>query len=157
VEAMGRINARPTIFALSNPTSRAECTAQQAYEWSNGQAIFASGSPFKAVDYNGQTLKPGQGNNVYIFPGIGLAAVICKARIITDDMFLIAARCLAHQVSKDSLQRGTLYPPLDQIREVSLKIAIEVANYAWDHGLAQAPRPDDLEQTIRDYMYVPKY
>jgi malate dehydrogenase (oxaloacetate-decarboxylating)(NADP+) len=157
IETMSTLNERPVIFALSNPTSRAECTAGQAYEWSRGKAIFASGSPFDAVSIDGKLLKPGQGNNVYIFPGVGLAAIISRSRIITDDMFLIAARCLAQQVSEADLEHGTIYPPLNQIRNVSLNIAVAVANHAFDNGLAQAPRPDNIEQTIRAYMYDPKY
>lgn len=157
IETMCQLNERPTIFSLSNPTSRAECTAEQAYSWSHGKAIFASGSPFAKVSVGGQDFKPGQGNNVYIFPGIGLGALISKTRTITEDMFLLAARTLAQQVAASDLQQGTIYPPLASIREVSLKIACAVASHAWENNLAQAPRPDNIEQTIRDYMYDPKY
>jgi malate dehydrogenase (oxaloacetate-decarboxylating)(NADP+) len=157
IEAMCRHNERPAIFALSNPTSRAECTADQAYQWSRGKVIFASGSPFANVYYNGKAYKPGQGNNVYIFPGIGLGTIISRSRTITDEMFLIAARCLADQVTQDDLQQGTIYPALQKIREVSLKIGIAVATYVWDQGLSKIPRPDNIEKTIRDYMYDPKY
>lgn len=157
IEAMCRHTEHPTIFALSNPTSRAECTAEQAYQWSRGKVIFASGSPFANVYYNGKAYKPGQGNNVYIFPGIGLGTIISRSRTITDEMFLIAARCLADQVAQDDLNQGTIYPSLQKIREVSLKIGACVAAHVWDSGLSEIPRPDDIEQTIRDYMYDPKY
>jgi len=119
--------------------------------------IFASGSPFANVYYNGKAYKPGQGNNVYIFPGIGLGTIISRSRTITDEMFLIAARCLADQVTQDDLKQGTIYPSLQKIREVSLKIGACVAAHVWDSGLSEIPRPDDIEQTIREYMYDPKY
>lgn len=158
VEHMGAINDRPTIFALSNPTSRAECTAEQVYAWSQGRAIFASGSPFATVEYNGNYFKPGQGNNAYIFPGIGLGAVVCNARLITDDMFLIAARSLAEQVDESDLNVGAVYPPLTDIRNISRRIAKAVVEYAYDNNLAQLlPRPDSIEELITSYMYDPTY
>lgn len=154
---MAEINARPTIFALSNPTSRAECTADQAYEWSGGQAIFASGSPFGPVTCGGRDYRPAQGNNAYIFPGIGLGAVACEASRIGDEMFLAAARTLADRVSEDDLAVGAVYPPLADIRPVSLAIATAVAEQAYAQGVARVPRPDDIEQAIADYMYDPSY
>ena len=157
IEAMCRINENPAIFALSNPTSRAECTAEQAYEWSNGKAIFTSGSPFDAVELNGKTHQPGQGNNAYVFPGIGLGAIACNAKNINDGMFLAAAESLAHQVSQKNLDAGTLYPPLSEIRDVSLNIAVAVAEKAYESGLAQSPRPDDLAGHIKTMMYNPEY
>lgn len=157
IEAMARINPHPAIFALSNPTSRAECTAEQAYQWSEGRAIFASGSPFEPVDYSGQVHKPGQGNNAYIFPGIGLGAVASRATRITVEMFLAGAQTLAEQVSKADLERGSIYPPLSQIRDVSLEIAVAVAAMAWEQSIASADRPADLKQAIADYMYDPSY
>jgi malate dehydrogenase (oxaloacetate-decarboxylating)(NADP+) len=158
VEAMARVNDRPTIFALSNPTSRAECTAFQAYEWSDGRALFASGSPFGIVEHNGIFHKPGQGNNAYIFPGIGLAAVICRASLVTEDMFLVAAKALADQVDENDLAVGALYPPLTNIRTISHKIAKAVIEYAYEYGYAQLqPKPDSIDDLIKDYMYNPKY
>ena len=154
---MAQINERPAIFALSNPTSRAECTAEQAYEWSGGRAIFTSGSPFDAVERNGKIHQPGQGNNAYVFPGIGLGAVACQAKTIDDGMFLAAAQALAHQVSQTNLDADTLYPPLSDIRDVSLHIAVAVAETAYQSGVAQAKRPDDLKAYIKDMMYVPNY
>jgi len=157
IEAMSEINERPAIFALSNPTSRAECTAEQAYEWSDGRAIFTSGSPFDAVEVGGQMHQPGQGNNAYVFPGIGLGAIACRAKHIDDGMFLAAADALANQVSQANLDAGTLYPPLSDIREVSLHIAVAVAEKAYTTGLAQLERPDDLEAQIKAMMYEPDY
>lgn len=157
IERMSAINERPVIFALSNPTSRAECTANHAYAWSNGKAIFASGSPFDKVTYSGRTHKPGQGNNAYIFPGIGLGVIHAEASTITDEAFLIAAQTLAGQVSDEDIELGSLYPPLPNIREISLNIAMAVAENAYQSGLASHPRPDDLKQSIADYMFDPRY
>ena len=154
---MTAINERPVIFALSNPTSRAECTAHHAYAWSNGKAIFASGSPFDKVTYSGRVHKPGQGNNAYIFPGIGLGAINAEMSTISDETFLIAARTLAEQVSDEDIELGSLYPPLPDIREISLNIATAVAEHAYEAGLAKRPRPDNLKQSIADYMFDPTY
>ncbi len=157
VALMATINPRPVIFALSNPTSRAECTAEQAYEWSGGQAIFASGSPFSTVTFRGKTYRPGQGNNAYVFPGIGLGALACNARVISDEMFLAAARTLADMVSESHLNEGTIYPPLTDIRSVSLAIAVAVAEKAYQQNLAIDERPADLHKYIADSMYDPTY
>ena len=157
IETMSAINERPAIFALSNPTSRAECTAEQAYEWSGGRALFTSGSPFDAVEMGGKTHQPGQGNNAYVFPGIGLGAIACQAKHINDAMFLAAADALAHQVSQANLNAGTLYPPLSDIREVSLNIAVAVAEKAYETGLAGLKRPADLKAHIESLMYQPDY
>ena len=155
IETMSRINARPVVFALSNPTSKAECTAEQAYEWSDGRAIFSSGSPFGAVTYAGQLRRPGQGNNAYVFPGIGLGAVACRARTLPDALFLEAARTLAALVREDDLRMGCLYPPLKEIRRISLAIAVRVAEKAYALKLARARRPRDLRKHIAQLMYEP--
>jgi malate dehydrogenase (oxaloacetate-decarboxylating)(NADP+) len=155
VERMSALNARPVLFALSNPTSKAECTAAQAYEWSKGQAVFASGSPFGTVTHEGRAFRPGQGNNAYVFPGIGLGAVMCRARRIPDEFFLRAARTLAGLVTKEDLARGSLYPPLSDIRRISLAIAVAVAEEAYAMKLARAKRPRNLKQTIARFMYEP--
>jgi malate dehydrogenase (oxaloacetate-decarboxylating)(NADP+) len=157
VEAVTACNARPGVFALSNPTSKAECTAEQAYQWSKGTAIFASGSPFQPVVYEGRTLVPGQGNNVYIFPGVGMGVLASGSRVVTDEMFLAAARTLAAMVTEEELAQGRVFPALTNIRQVSLKIATAVAEIAHDRGLAQVPRPADLAADIWSRMYQPEY
>lgn len=157
IRAMADVNDRPAIFALSNPTSRAECTAEQAYEWSDGRAFFSSGSPFGAVERGGKTHRPGQGNNAYIFPGIGLGVIASGATRLTDEMFLVSARTLADMVSEDDLTAGALYPPLTDIRAVSLAIAVKVAEEAFLSGLATEGRPDNMEAHIAELMYDPVY
>ena len=157
VEAMTRINEQPIIFALSNPTSKSECTAEEAYTWSDGKAIFASGSPFPAMDYKGKLLVPGQGNNSYIFPGVGLGVIISGAIRVPDEMFSASAKALAAQVGEDDLALGRVYPALDRIREVSAHIAAAVAQVAYDRELATVPKPDDLLVAARAAMYEPRY
>lgn len=157
IESMSLFNERPTIFALSNPTSHAECTAEQAYTWSRGKAIFASGSPFFSVEYAGVKFVPGQGNNAYVFPGIGLGALSCGAKLLTDEIFLVAAKTLSDLVSEDDLNQGTIYPPLTSIRDVSFEIAIAVAEKSYADGNARFEKPDDLRKTIRESMYDPHY
>jgi len=157
LEAMARINARPLIFSLSNPTSKTECTAEEAYTWTEGRAIYTSGSPFDPVIFQGKKFVPAQGNNVYIFPGVGLGVVACQARQVTDEMFFVAAKTLAAAVSESDLEQGSLFPPLPRIREVSGAIAGAVAEVAYQQGLATVPKPDDLLAFIKSQMYEPKY
>jgi malate dehydrogenase (oxaloacetate-decarboxylating)(NADP+) len=157
VEAMARMNQRPIIFALSNPTSKSECTAEEAYTWSEGRAVFASGSPFQPLTVNGQTFVPGQGNNSYIFPGVGLGVIASEAARVTEEMFFVAAQTLASLVTDDDLAQGRIYPGLNRIREVSAAIAAAVADLAFTRGLTKMARPEDLSAHVKAQMYEPTY
>ncbi|KAE9417690.1 hypothetical protein Angca_010030, partial [Angiostrongylus cantonensis] len=156
---MAKINARPIVFALSNPTSKAECTAENAYRYTNGAALFASGSPFDDVEMNGKIYKPGQGNNSYIFPGVALAAVLFKAKRVPDKAFLIAARRCAASVTEESLNKyARIYPSAEEIRELSVNIAIDIGNHLYEKGLATFhPEPEDKELFIRQQLYSYEY
>jgi malate dehydrogenase (oxaloacetate-decarboxylating)(NADP+) len=157
VETMAKMNQRPIIFALSNPTSKSECSAEEAYRWTKGKAIYASGSPFPPVSYEGKTFVPGQGNNAYIFPGVGLGAVATGSRRITDRMFSTAARTLASMVEQSDLDMGRMYPSLTRIREISLAIGTAVAETVYQDGFAQIERPADLKAAVKAAMWEPEY
>jgi malate dehydrogenase (oxaloacetate-decarboxylating)(NADP+) len=157
VEAMSRVNERPIILALSNPTEHAECTAEQAYTWSNGKAIYAAGVPFSPVTFNGRTFIPGQANNFYIFPAVAMAIYATQAKRVSDELFIEAAKAVADQVSPELLKQGLLYPLQANILETEIKTAARVAKLVFDSGLAGVERPADMEALIRSHVYTPAY
>lgn len=157
IEAVSRLNARPIIFALSNPTENAECTPQAAYEWSKGKALYSSGVQFPPVSMGGRTFLPGQGNNFYIYPAVGMAIYATRPKRVTDKMFIEAAYALADQVTQAELDQGQLFPPQSNILETEIRVAARVARVVFDEGLAGVPRPDDCEAFIRNHVYKPEY
>jgi malate dehydrogenase (oxaloacetate-decarboxylating)(NADP+) len=157
VEAMSKINDRPVILALSNPTEHAECTPEQAYTWSKGKAIYAAGVQFAPVHLSGQTFIPGQANNFYIFPAIGMAIFATQAKRVTDEMFIEAGQAVADQVPAELLKQGLLYPLQSNILEIEIQTAARVAKLVFDAGLARVGRPDDMVAFIREHVYRPKY
>ena len=158
IDAMCRLNDRPIVFALSNPTAKSECTAEQAYDWSHGKAVFASGSPFAPVQQEEHTWVPGQGNNAFIFPGVGLGLVASEARRVSDEVFGVAAWALAQQVTDEELASGSVFPNVSRSREVSLSVAVAVAGQVASEGVAGvAPDGGDWRQTIEQQIYDPHY
>src|SRR5262249_22186252 len=157
IEAMSRINERPVVLALSNPTDKAECTAEQAYTWSNGKAIYAAGIQFPPVHFKGQTFLPGQANNFYIFPAVGMAIFATQASRVTDAMFIEAARAVADQVPPELLKQGLLYPLQSNILETEIQTAARVAKLVFDSGLARVDRPKDFIAFIRQHVCQPSY
>jgi malate dehydrogenase (oxaloacetate-decarboxylating)(NADP+) len=157
LETMATLNARPIIFALSNPTANAECTAAAAYAHTQQRVVFASGSPFPPVSVGSRRLVPGQANNAYVFPGIALGTIVSRSSLVTDEMFAAASRTLADSVSEDDLAQGSLFPPLTSIRAVSARIAAAAARVAWKRGLSKLREPRDLEAFIRRSMFEPVY
>jgi malate dehydrogenase (oxaloacetate-decarboxylating)(NADP+) len=157
IEEMARINESPVILALSNPTEHAECTAEQAYTWSKGKAIYAAGVQFAPVRFDGQTFLPGQANNFYIFPAVGMAIFATQAKRVTDEMFIEAGQAVADQVPSELLKQGLLYPLQSNILEAEIQTAARVAKLVFDSNLATVPRPTDMVAFIRKQVYKPQY
>lgn len=157
IEQMARNTPRPMICPFSNPTSKSECSAEEAYTWTNGAAIFASGSPFQPVELNGKTYYPGQGNNVYIFPGVGLAVYATQATSIPDQAFAVAARALASMVTDEQFTKGLIYPPMSHIRDAAVVVANAVTEYLFNEGLARVERPADVAAFVREHIWQPEY
>jgi malate dehydrogenase (oxaloacetate-decarboxylating)(NADP+) len=157
VEAMSRLNERPIIFALSNPTDKAECSAEQAYAWSNGKALYAAGVQFPDVTLGGRVFHPGQANNFYIFPAVGLATYAARPRRLTDECFIVAAQAAADQVDADLRAKGMLFPSQSDILNTEVTTATRVAEFMFDQGLAQAERPRAIRTWIEDQLYKPQY
>ena len=154
---MAEVNARPIIFPLSNPTSKSECTPEQALAWSGGRAIVATGSPFPEVDVDGKKHRIGQCNNAFIFPGIGLGLAVCRARRVTDGMFLDAAKALAEKVLPEDLEAHAVYPQLTRIRECSHAVACATIRRAVSEDFAEPDLLENLEETVRSAMWFPDY
>ncbi|KAL0484832.1 malate dehydrogenase [Acrasis kona] len=155
---MAENNEKPIVFALSNPTNNSECSAEQAVKFTKGKCVFASGSPFPDVTYEDKVIKPGQGNNMYIFPGLGLGAVVSESKNVSDLMVLTASQVLADCVTEQDLKKGDIYPSLASIRSISVKIAAAVARQSVKEGLCRLTSiPDDWEQYVKNYVFEPAY
>ena len=154
---MAELTDRPIIFPYSNPTSRSECTAEEAYAATEGRCLFASGTPFAPIEVDGKTIEPSQGNNVYIFPALGLAVYATRAKRVTEEMFLVAGQALAEQLSDEELESGLLYPPRKRIREASSHVAAKIAERIFDLDLANEKRPKDIAAIIAEKTYLPAY
>lgn len=154
---MAHLNERPIIFALSNPTDRTECTAEEAYRWSKGRVLYAAGVAFSPVRFGNKILIPGQGNNVFIFPAIGLAVYATRAKRVTDEMFFAVARGLAEQVTQAELDAGLLYPPQTNILETEIANAVRVCEVIFEHNLAQVDKPKNIRSWINEQLYTPHY
>lgn len=158
IKKMCTFSEKPIIFALSNPTSKAECTAEAAYKYSDGKVIFASGSPFDPVTLGDKTYVPGQGNNAYIFPGVALAVMACQVHTIPNEVFLVAARALTEDVTDEDLAKGSVYPPLERINETSLQIAARVSEWLYAEGLAHhRPEPENKYIFLFNHLYDASY
>jgi malate dehydrogenase (oxaloacetate-decarboxylating)(NADP+) len=157
VQAMSELNERPVIFALSNPTDHAECTAEEAYTWSDGKAIFCAGVQFDEVTYHGKTYYPGQANNFYCFPGVSLAIYATQPRLVTDALWIASGKALAGLLTQDDKDKGMVFPPQKDILDVSLKVAVKVSEAIFDAGLAQVERPENIEEWIKNMQYKPEY
>lgn len=157
LKEMASFNSKPIIFPLSNPTSKSECTAEEAYRHTNGTSIFASGSPFDPVNWNGKELVPGQGNNMYIFPGLGFGAYLCKAKKVSQNMIAASSFALAESVTEEELSDGKLYPDISKIREISVNIAVKVIETAYEQNLTDMPRPENIREFVKENMYDPEY
>jgi malate dehydrogenase (oxaloacetate-decarboxylating)(NADP+) len=157
IEAMSRLNEQPIIFALSNPTDKAECSAEQAYTWSKGKALFAAGVQFPEVTIKGKTFHPGQANNFYIYPALGLATYVARPRRITDECFIVAAQASADQVGPELRAKGMLFPSQSQILEMEVTTATRIAQFMFDQGLATVKQPADIRKWIEGQLYTPHY
>jgi malate dehydrogenase (oxaloacetate-decarboxylating) len=157
VRTMARAVDRPVIFPFSNPTANSEATPADLTAWTEGRALIATGSPFAPVRWGERLIRSGQGNNVYVFPGVGLGVVISGARRVTDTMFAVAAETLAGLVAEPDLAAGSLYPPLARLRDISRAIAVAVGRTAIEEGLAEPVADETLEARVADFMWEPAY
>lgn len=155
IEAMAEINDRPMIFPLSNPTDKAECTFQEAMQWTNGKVLFASGSPFDPVNWQGKTITPAQANNAYVFPALGHAAVLAKASQIPQEVFLMAAEALSTVSTVEQLQQGHLFPPFNKIIPTSKKIMLQLCEYFEESGSGSRPAGSTWAQVVEEGMWTP--
>jgi malate dehydrogenase (oxaloacetate-decarboxylating)(NADP+) len=157
IKAMSKNTERPVIFALSNPTEKAECTPEEAYKWSSGKAIYAAGVQFAPVNYGGKIFVPGQANNFYIYPAVGLAVYATRAKRVTDEMFIEAARATADQVTDEQRGKGMLFPPQSNVLETEVSTATRVASLVFERNLARVDRPKEIKSWMREMLYKPQY